>query len=204
MNLVLSFEVWAYNLFISYSFQFICSLIILGKSGHLALFQFEFPPFKGSSRTALRCLGLHSTERVTWSAVSNCLAGNMSPPPWPSPEICILYKDWVQGWWEHHLLRNWHGFGFWTMQGWVDTDSLGFRTTLGQVHADRTHWASALGCCRVLFTLRGAQSSQDLLEAVLLKKKGKKSEKKWGDGACVWLTSEDPGEGLDVENWVFS
>ena len=47
--------------------------------------------------------------------------------------------------------------------------------------------------------------SQDLLEAVLRKKKGKKSEKKQGDGACVWLTSEDPGEeGLDVENWVFS
>ena len=159
MNLVLSFEVCVYNHFISYSFQFICSLIILGKSGHLALFQFEFPPFKGSRRTALRCLGLHSTERVTWSALSNCLAGNTSPPPWPSPGMCILYKDWVQGWWEHHLLRNWHGFGFWNMQGWVDADSLGFRTTLGQVHADRTHWASALGCCRVLFTLTGAQSS---------------------------------------------
>lgn len=65
--------------------------------------------------------------------------------------------------------------------------------------------ASALGCCRVLFTLTGAQSSQDLLEAVLRKKKGKKSEKKRGDDACVWLTSEDPGEeGLDVENWVLS
>ena len=131
---------------------------------------------------------------ATWSARSHWLAGNVSPPPWPSAEHAFSLRTWLRA----QLAgapSNQDPLGFWLLEhAWLSPCwRPGSGTSRRRVHTNGS-WVSsgpagpsALGHLGVHFSLTGAWSPQDLLGGDGAEGKG---EEKWGEGSCVWLTSE--------------